>query len=117
MGGLEQFVNWATDHLITKVATIDVKADVDYYHIEQYGEHQYLSHLEEAVTNPASRAHASLYEFLLAVFTEVDSRSTGALTFSEFDDLLSRAAVVPRTFGWRPPRPARRPARPSSTPW
>merc|ERR1712146_287298 len=58
--GLEQFVNWATDHLITKVATIDIHADVDYYHIEQYGEHQYLSHLEEAVTNPTSRAHASL---------------------------------------------------------
>merc|ERR1712187_732626 len=35
--GLEQFVNWATDHLITKVATIDMHADVDYYHIEQYG--------------------------------------------------------------------------------
>ena len=61
--GLEQFVKWATDHLLTKVATIDVNADVDYYHIEQYGEHQYLTHLEhEAVTVPASRAHASLYE-------------------------------------------------------
>merc|ERR1711976_1059718 len=88
--GLEQFVNWATDHLITKVATIDIHADVDYYHIEQYGEHQYLTHLEEAVTNPTSRAHASLYEFLLAIFTE-------------FDQLLSRAAEVPRTFGLAPP--------------
>jgi hypothetical protein len=101
--GLEQFVNWATDHLITKVATIDINADVDYYHIEQYGEHQYLSHLEEAVSNPSSRAHASLYEFLLAIFTECDSRSTGVLTFAEFDNLLSRAAEVPRTFGLAPP--------------
>lgn len=33
--GLEQFVKWAIDHLITKVATIDVSADVDYYHIQK----------------------------------------------------------------------------------
>merc|ERR1711982_276096 len=50
-----------------------------------------------------SRAHASLYEFLLAIFTECDSRSTGVLTFAEFDTLLSRAAEVPRTFGLAPP--------------
>jgi hypothetical protein len=100
--GLEQFVTWATDHLITKVATMDVHADVDCYHIEQYGEHQYLSHLEDAVTNPWSKAHASLYEFLLAIFTGCDSRSTGVLSFAEFDKLLSRAAEVPRTFGLAP---------------
>merc|ERR1711865_1130835 len=51
--GLEQFVNWATDHLITKVATID-RNDVDFYHIDQYTEEQYLVYLEEAVTNPNS---------------------------------------------------------------
>jgi len=49
--GLEQFFNWATYNLITKVATID--DDVHDYHIEQYGEHHNLFHLEEAVTNPA----------------------------------------------------------------
>ena len=27
------------------MATTDVKADVDYYHIEPYGKHQYLSRL------------------------------------------------------------------------
>ena len=59
--------------------------------------------MEQAVTDPASRAHASLYEFLLAIFTECDSRSTGVLTFAEFDTLLSRAAEVPRTFGLAPP--------------
>jgi len=64
---------------------------------------EHLSHLEEAVTVPTSRAHASLYEFLLAIFTECDSRSTGVLTFGEFDTLLSRAAEVPRTFGLAPP--------------
>jgi len=101
--GLEQFVTWATNHLITKVATIDMKAEVDFYHVEQYGEHQTLVFLEQAVTDPNSRAHASLYEFLLAIFTEVDSRSTGVLTFGEFDTLLSRAAEVPRTFGLAPP--------------
>ena len=51
----------------------------------------------------SSAEHAFLYEFLLAVFTEVDSRSAGALNFKEFDALLSRAAQVPRTFGLAPP--------------
>jgi len=68
--GLEQFVNWATDHLITKVATIESGTDVDHCYFEQHGEHQYLTHMEQAVTDPASRAHASLYEFLLAIFTK-----------------------------------------------
>ena len=100
--GLEQFVNWATDHLITKVHTIDTKSEVDFYHVEQYGEAQLLAYLEVAVTDPNSRAHASLYEFLLAIFTEVDTRSSGVLTFGEFDALLSRAAQVPRAFGLAP---------------
>ena len=69
----------ATDHLITKVATIGIGADVDDYHIEQYGEQQYLTHLEQAVTDPASRAHASLYGFLLAIFTECDSGCSSRL--------------------------------------
>jgi len=101
--GLEQFVKWAIDHLITKVASIDMHADVDYYHIENYGEIQYLAHLEKAVTQPNSEEHATLYEFLLAIFTEADARSTGVITFKEFDGLLSRAAEVPRFFGLAPP--------------
>ena len=88
---LELFVHGATDHLITKVAAIEVKPDVDYCHIEQYGELQYLPHWEEAVTNSFSRVY--LYEFLVAIFTECNSRSTGVLTFAEFDTLLSRACV------------------------
>ena len=52
------------------MATTDVKADVDHDYIEQYGEHQYLSRLEQAVTEPASRAHASSYEFFMAILTE-----------------------------------------------
>ena len=43
------------------MATIDIGADVDYFHIKQYREHQHLTHLEEAVTDKNSRAHASLY--------------------------------------------------------
>jgi len=35
--GLEQFVNWATDHLITKVATIESGTDVDHCYFEQHG--------------------------------------------------------------------------------
>merc|ERR1712048_1527862 len=101
--GLEQFVRWAQDHIITKVGTIDASAEVDLYHVEQYGETQVLAFLDKATSDINSREHASLYEFLLAVFTEVDSRSSGVLTFKEFDGLLTRAAQVPRTFGLAPP--------------
>jgi len=101
--GLEQFVRWAQDHIITKVGTIDASAEVDLYHVEQYGETQVLAFLDKATSDINSREHASLYEFLLAVFTEVDGRSSGVLTFKEFDALLTRAAQVPRTFGLAPP--------------
>ena len=50
-----------TAMLLTKLATIDVHADVDDYHIEQYVEHQYLpnliqylSNLDEAISDPSS---------------------------------------------------------------
>jgi hypothetical protein len=101
--GLEQFVRWATDHILTKVGTIDTAAEVDLYHVEQYGETQVLAFLDKATGDVTSREHASLYEFLLAVFTEMDSRSAGVLNYKEFDALLSRAAEVPRTFGLAPP--------------
>lgn len=101
--GLEQFVKWAIDHVVTKVATIDMKEKVDFYHIEEYTQDQYLDYLEKAVTDPNSPAFASLYEFLLAIFTESDARSKGVITFEEFDALLDRSAAVPRTFGLAPP--------------
>ena len=100
-------MDWATDHLITEVVTIDVKADVDYYH------------LKEAVTNPASLAHASWYEFLLAIFAECDGRSTGVLTFAEFDvPPFCRVLQKPLALSaWLILRPARRSARSYSTAW
>merc|ERR1712006_19501 len=70
--------------------TIDASAEGDLYHVEQYGEAQVLAFLDKATSDINSREHASLYEFLLAVFTEVDA-------------LLTRAAQVPRTFGLAPP--------------
>merc|ERR1711862_472613 len=91
------------DHVVTKAASIDASAVVDLYHVEQYGETQVLAFLDKAVNDVTSAEHASLYEFLLAVFTEVDARSAGVLTFKEFDALLTRAAQVPRTFGLAPP--------------
>merc|ERR1712137_1335039 len=45
--GLEQFVRWAQDHIITKVGTIDASAEVDLYHVEQYGEAQVLAFLDK----------------------------------------------------------------------
>ena len=51
---------------------------------EQHGEHQYLTHMEQAVTDPASRAHASLYEFLLAIFTKLSGML--ARRFEQLDD-------------------------------
>ena len=108
--GLEQFVNWATDHLITKVATIESGTDVDHGYSEQHGEHQYLTHLEQAVTDPASRAHASLHEFLLAIVSELygmlamrfgdtDVDKDGKTNAAECDGLCEDIAALPHRFG------------------
>merc|ERR1711862_660612 len=77
----------------TKAASIDASAVVDLYHVVQYGETQVLAFLDKAVNDGTSAEHSSLYEFLLAVFTEVDSRSAGVLNFKEFDALLSHASA------------------------
>ena len=56
-----------------------------------------LSSTASTSTCPTSR----MYEFLLAIFTECDSRSTGVLSFASAT--LSRASEIPRTFGLAPP--------------
>merc|ERR1712232_1351702 len=113
--GLEQFVNWATDHLITKVATIDVTADVDYYHIEQYGEHQYLSHLEEA--SPTLRP-GRMHLFMSSSWPSSLSATPGQPVCSLLPNLTSSCPAQRRFLAhsaWHPLRPARRLARHSST--
>ena len=68
--GLEQFANWATDHLITKVATIAIHADVDYYHIEQYGEQDPLVRCQHVwKCSAASRIGVAFVFFALSLRT------------------------------------------------
>ena len=64
--------------MIAKVATIEIGADVDDYHNEQYGEHQYLPHLEQAVEVRWS----VLLALLVAVrFTAESSSLVGGRSF------------------------------------
>merc|ERR1712151_701285 len=83
--GLEQFVRWAFDHVVTKAASIDASAVVDLYHVEQYGETQVLAFLDKAVNDVTSAEHASLYEFLLAVFNLFGFRSCHSLQSQSSD--------------------------------
>jgi len=101
--GLKQFVRFATDHVMGKVATLDMKSKVDFAHIEDYDEATFINYLEHAVNNPTSGAYASLYEFLLTIFVEADVNCKGTINRAEFDLIVDRAAQVPRQFGLAPP--------------
>merc|ERR1712071_105353 len=63
--GSAQFTDWATTHIAGKIAEIDTQSEVDFYHVANYAEADFLKAIEVAVTNKNSREYASLYEFLL----------------------------------------------------
>jgi len=100
--GLKQFCRWAKDHIVGKVATLDMKSKVDFAHVEDYDEVTFINYLEHAVNNPTSGAYASLYNFLLTLFVEADLKCKGTINRSEFDLIVDRAAQVPRQFGLAP---------------
>jgi len=100
--GLDQFIEWAYDHVVTHVPKVPAK-DVGLYHVEDYSEEEYIGFVEKAVNNPGSYEHASFYNFILNCFVEADEQCQGRITYDQFDKLLSRAATVPRHFGLAPP--------------
>jgi len=100
--GMKQFLRWANAHVVEKVATIDMKKKVDFYHVEQHDEQAFVAHLDEAVNNTSSPAFASFYEFLLTIFVESDVECKGTIKREELDVLLDRAAAVPRYYGLAP---------------
>lgn len=100
--GLKQFCRWARAHVGRKVSTLQVKSKVDFAHVEDYDEAEFMNYLEYAVNNPTSGAYTSLYKFLLTIFVESDKNCKGTINRQEFDVLLDRAAAVPRQFGLAP---------------
>merc|ERR1712072_990199 len=100
--GLDQFTEWAFEHVAVKVGQIPAK-DVGLYHVEDYTEAEYIGFVERAVNNPGPYEHASFYNFILNCFVEADEQCQGRITYDQFDKLLSRAATVPRHFGLAPP--------------
>jgi hypothetical protein len=100
--GCAQFVDWAFAHVASKAGTVHA-GDVDFYHIHQYSEADFLKTLEIACNDTDSREHAGLYEFLLTLFIEVDVSCKGMISYDEFNKLVQRAAAVPRQFGLAPP--------------
>merc|ERR1712019_66284 len=100
--GLDQFVEWAFDHVISKIGKVPAN-DVGLYQVQDYTEQEYIGFVERAVNNPGSYEHASFYNFILNCFVEADEQCEGRITYDQFDKLLSRAATVPRHFGLAPP--------------
>merc|ERR1739849_63004 len=98
---LDQFVEWANGHVVSAIPKIS-PGDVGLYHVEDYSEEEYIGFVEKAVNNPGSYEHASFYNFILNCFVEADTESHGRITYDQFHKLLTRAAVVPRTFGLAP---------------
>jgi hypothetical protein len=114
--GCAQFVDWAFTHVAGKAGTIGA-TEVDLYHVQNYSEGDLLKTLEVACSDKNSREYAGLYEFLLTLFVEVDEGCKGEISFNEFNGLIERAALVPRTFGLALLMAPRRSARPSSPAW
>merc|ERR1719329_1169221 len=75
-----QFTDWSTTHIAGKIAAIDNVNEVDFYHVSNYDEATFLKAIEVAVTNKNSKEYASLYEFLLTAFVEVDATCRGEIT-------------------------------------
>jgi len=100
--GLKQFHRWATDHVASRIPTIDTKTKVDFAHIEDYDADTFLNYLEHALNNPTSGAFTSFYEFMLTAFVDADVQSKGVINRQEFDVLVDKAAHVPRVLGLAP---------------
>merc|ERR1712176_229710 len=100
--GLDQFVEWAFEHVVAKVGKVPDK-DVGLYHVQDYSEAEYLDFIARAVNNDGSYERSSFYNFILNCFVEADEQCEGRITQDQFDKLLTRAATVPRHFGLAPP--------------
>lgn len=100
--GMQMFVQFCYDHILGKVATLEHVSGVDFNHLDQCTEKEFVDYLEKAVTDQNSDAYAVLYEYLLTLFVEADVDSTGAINFNQFDLLVDKAAAAPRLFKLAP---------------
>lgn len=98
---MDQFVEWAYEHMLEKVASVPEK-DVALLHVENYTEKEYLDFIEIAVNDKTSYNRSSFYNFMLNLFVEADESCSGRVNRAQFDVLLNRAAHVPRHFGLAP---------------
>jgi len=99
---MDQFVDWATDHLLERLEHIP-EGDVSLLHPENYTQQQYLDFIEVAVNDKTSYHRSSFYNFMLNIFVESDESCSGRVNRAQFEALLTRAAMVPRHFGLAPP--------------
>jgi hypothetical protein len=100
--GMDQFVEWAHEHVLGKLDTIPEK-DVSLLHPENYTQKEYLDFIEIAVNDKTSYNRSSFYNFMLNIFVEADESCSGRVNRAQFEKLLSRAAEIPRHFGLAPP--------------
>merc|ERR1711862_659031 len=108
--GLDQFVEWAFDHVISKIGKVPAK-DVGLYQVQDYTEEEYIGFVERAVTIQVRMStHLSTTSSsiaLLRLMSSVrDASPMTSLTSSSPVPLLSRdTSALPHQ------SPALRPAR------
>jgi len=100
--GRIKFIEWAYDHMVTRVPKVPVK-DVGLCRIVDYSEEECIGPVDKAVINPGSYVLASFYNCILNCFVVADEHCQGRNTYDQFDKLLSCADTVPRPFGLAPP--------------
>jgi hypothetical protein len=100
--GAAQFIDWATKHVAAKVKTSKSLKVVDFYHVDNYNQEDFLVAIDNAVNKPDSADATRLYEFLMTIYVEEDHACKGVVTLDGFQRLVNRAALVPREFGLAP---------------
>merc|ERR1712224_707598 len=114
--GLDQFIEWAYDHVVTHVPKVPAK-DVGLYHVEDYSEEEYIGFVEKAVNNPGSYEHASFYNFILNCFVEADEQCQGRIPTTSSTSFCLVPPLCLATSAWPLQSPPLRPARKCSTSW
>ena len=96
---LEEWVNFAMEHIMGKVATLP--KDVLGGSSDDVTKEEFIDFMQKAV-DKSTPEYEELYFFLLKCFAEADKDRNGSVQPEEFDAMIEIAAAAPRRFGLAP---------------
>lgn len=91
----DEWLKYSVDHIYAKVSAI--KPHI----LEDGSKDEFVAFIKKAV-NTSSGEYKELYYFLLKVFADADKDYDGQISVDEFDNMIERAAAMPRKYGLAP---------------